>query len=521
MKRNDYIRKIVIFIIAAIALLCVAINATAEECAPGTHTLVEVITLKPTCNSEGRAITRCTVCGYVVQNSERTVSMLPHDFTWTTDVAPQCQVKGREHQVCKVCGAVGEYRDIAALDHDWDSWKVTTPSTCTEKGQETRVCKLNSLHKETRDLAPLGHNWGPWTTTKQPTCEVAGENTRVCQNDPSHKETTPISPIGHNWDSGKVTKDPDCTNPGVFTYTCKNDSSHTKTEPIAIVASAHKWDSGKVTKQPNCTEPGVRTYTCLINSAHTKTETIPIDPNAHDWDAGTVTKQPTCEQTGTKTYVCRLNSAHTKTETLPATGHKWDQGTITKKPTLTEEGEKLYVCQNDPTHTRIEKLGVVSMLNNTVCAFGPRLRDVNLYPYNTDLWYMFTPFDASKDGVQTYELVASNMYIVGSLTLTIRDGNLLIDYKLTDPYKFTVTLEFFTVLNRIGDLTKYEPEDLLSMRMSKNQPINLAETFGDDTSLVLYFCSRCDYTYSAKYLSLNYNSTEHQRLLGTMLYLMD
>ena len=77
------------------------------------------------------------------------------------------------------------------------------------------------------------------------------------------------------------------------------------------------------------------------------------------------------------------------------------------------------------------------------------------------------------------------------------------------------------MLNRIGDLTKYEPEDLLSMRMSRNQPINLAEKFGDDTSLVLYFCSRCDYTYSAKYQSLAYNSTAHQRLLGTMLYLMD
>ena len=136
---------------------------------------------------------------------------------------------------------------------------------------------------------------------------------------------------------------------------------------------------------------------------------------------------------------------------------------------------------------------------------------------------MFTPFDASQDGVQTYELVASNMYIVGSLTLTIKDGNLTVNYKLNDPYKFNVTLEFFTVLNRIGDLTQYEPEDLVRMGLGlkKNQPINLAEKFGDDTNLVLYFCSRCDYTYSAKYESLNYNSTAHKRLLNTMLDLMD
>ncbi len=523
MKNRYFFGRIVFLIIIGIALLCVAVNASAEECAPGTHNLVEVITLKPTCNAEGKAITKCTVCGYVVKSSERTVSMLPHDFTWTTDTAPQCQIKGREHQVCKVCGSIGEYRDLPALDHDWASWNVTTAATCTTEGVETRICKLNSAHKETRPIAPLGHKWGDWVTTKQPTCEAAGEKTRTCQNDPSHQEKDAIAPIGHKWDGGKVTKEPDCTNPGVKTYTCQNDPSHTKTEPIAVVPDAHKWDGGKVTKAPNCTEPGVKTYTCQINSAHTKTEAIPIEPNAHDWDNGTVTKAPTCEQPGVKTYVCRINAAHTKTETIPATGHKWDQGVVTKKPTLTEEGEKKYTCQNDPSHIRIEKLAVITMSNNTVCAFGPRLRDVNLYPYNTDLWYMFTPFDASKDGVQTYELVASNMYIVGSVTLTIKDGNLTINYKLNDPHKFTVTLEFFTVLNRIGDLVQYEPEDLVRMGLSlkKNQPINLAEKFGDDTNLVLYFCSRCDYTYSDKYTSLNYGSTAHQRLLNTMLDLMD
>ena len=531
MKNRNLICRLLFFAAMVTVVLSLAVCAVAESTDPcpegyphkGPFSYRNRV--NATCTETGRQDKYCDACGRFV--GTEIISAIGHQFEDSPKVITPatCLTAGLRQvsSICKVCNYNGGTKDesIPALGHDWGSWNVTTPATCTATGVETRICKRDSSHVETRPIAELGHNWGPWTVTKQPTCEAAGENTRVCQNDSSHKETSPISPIGHSWDNGKITKDPDCTNPGVFTYTCKNDSSHTKTEPIAIVSNAHKWDGGKVTKQPNCTEPGVRTYTCLINSDHTKTESIPIDPNAHDWDAGTITKQPTCEQTGTKTYVCRLNSTHTKTETIPATGHKWDQGTITKKPTLTEEGEKKYVCQNDPTHIRIEKLGVLTMTNNTVCAFGPRLRDVNLYPYNTDLWYMFTPFDASKDGVQTYELVASNMYIVGTLTLTIRDGNLLIDYKLADPYKFTVTLEFFTVLNRIGDLTKYEPEDLLSLRMSKNQPINLAEKFGDDTSLVLYFCSRCDYSYSAKYQSLNYNSTAHQRLLGTMLYLMD
>ena len=531
MKNRNHICRLLFFAAMVAVVLSLAVCAVAEgsdPCPDGAQHKGPFSyrnRVNATCTETGHQDKYCDACGRFV--GTEIISAIGHQYTESTRVitSPTCLTAGLQQKssICKVCGYNAGTTDetLPALGHDWGSWNVTTPATCTTAGVETRVCKRDSSHVETNPLAPLGHKWGPWSVTKQPTCEVPGENTRTCQNDSSHKETEPISPIGHKWDAGKVTKQPDCTNPGVRTYTCQNDSSHTKTESIPIVPDAHKWDGGKVTKQPNCTEPGVRTYTCQINSAHTKTESIPIDPNAHDWDNGTVTKQPTCDTPGVKTYVCRLNSAHTKTEPLPATGHKWDNGVVIKKPTLTEEGEKKYTCENDPTHTKIEKLPVVTMSNNTVCAFGPRLRDVNLYPYNTDLWYMFTPFDASKDGVQTYELVASNMYIVGTVTLTIRDGNLLIDYKLADTTKFTITLEFFTVLNRIGDLTQYEPEDLLYMRMNKNQAINLAENFGDDTSLVLYFCSRCTYTYSEKYQSLAYNSNAHQRLLNTMLSLMD
>ena len=529
MKKNS-ICRIVLFAAVLALLLAMASCAAAEDCTAETGHLGPFSFrnyINPTCTEPGQRDKYCDNCGKFLGTEP--IGAIGHQYESSERVitAPTCLTAGLKQisKICMVCKYNNGTQDVVlpALGHDWGSWYVSTPATCTNTGVETRVCKRDSSHVETRATAALGHKWGPWVITKQPTCEAAGENTSTCQNDPSHKQTQSIAPIGHKWDGGRVTKEPDCTYPGVRTYTCQNDPSHIRTESIPVVPNAHQWDSGKVTKTPNCTEPGVRTYTCQINSAHTKTESIPIDPNAHIWDNGTVTKAPTCDATGVKTYVCRLNAAHTKTETIPATGHKWDNGTITKKPTLTEEGEKKYVCENDPSHVRYEKIPVITMLNNTVCAFGPRLRDVNLYPYNTDLWYMFTPFDASKDGTQTYELVASNMYIVGSVTLTIRDGNLMIDYKLSDPYKFTITLEFFTVLNRISDVIKYEPEDLIRMGfgLKKNQAINLAENFGDDTNLVLYFCSRCDYTYSAKYQSLNYNSTAHQRLLGTMLYMME
>jgi hypothetical protein len=133
----------------------------------------------------------------------------------------------------------------------------------------------------------------------------------------------------------------------------------------------------------------------------------------------------------------------------------------------------------------------------------------------------FTVVDASLNGTQTYELVAADSVIVGDVTLTIRDGYLTIDYTLKGGDAIRVNLEFFTVLNRINDLSTYEPESLMSMKINRNQAINLNEMFPGDTHLVLYFCSRCSVRNNPAFRSLAYNSTPHRALLSQMMALMD
>jgi len=489
MKRIHSVWKIVLFAALLMLMVGLAVSAHADTCAPGTHKWYYDTHPAPSegrpCGSTYYVTDHCTVCG---ETWERTIIISPHKAgTPVERVVPADCLNSGTKTVTTYC------------------------IRCNEKMSET-----------TETLAALGHDWGAWVVTTQPTCETKGQETCTCNRDANHKQYRELAALGHNWDSGVITKQPDCTNPGVRTYTCQNDHNHTKTESIPIVPDAHKWDSGKVTKQPNCTEPGVRTYTCTINPSHTKTESIPIVPDAHVWDNGKVTTPATCEAPGERTYTCTLNPSHTKKETIPATGHKWDKGTITKQPSLTETGVKHYVCENDPSHTKDEILPKTTFSNNTICAFGPRLRDVDsyIYPNTTDEWYMFTPFDASQDGRQTFELVASNNYIVGSLTITIRDGKMTVDYTLNSS-TIDITLEFFTVLNQIQDIKVYEPEKLLNLNMKVRQPIDLQEKFGDDRNLVLYFCSRADYTYSNNFVKLDYESLAHQRLLNTMLTMMD
>ena len=400
-------------------------------------------------------------------------------------------------------------------------------ATCTEDGSQDKYCYACQQKIGNEPIIHIGHQYiSQEKPVSSATCTTDGlkqtyEVCRVCGYiDRDTIQDVTIPAYGHKWDNGVVISQPTCSAPGTKLYTCQNDPTHTKTEEIPINPNAHQYGPGVITKQPDCTTPGIITYTCALDSSHTYQETIPIVPDAHQWDNGTVTQPAGCETPGNTRYTCKLNPDHIRDVPIAPTGHKWDKGTITVEPTLEHTGIKHFVCENDSSHTKDEILPKVAFPNNTLCAFGPRLRDVNLYPNNTDVWYMFTPFDASKDGKQTFELVASNNYIVGTVTLTIKEGKLTVDYTLKgDTIK--VTLEFFTILPQIKAITVYEPEKLLDKNMKVRTPIDLEENFGEDRNLVLYFCSRIDYTYSATFTPLDYNSTTHQRLLNEMLNRMD
>ena len=403
-----------------------------------------------------------------------------HDLKENIYDPPTCEKEGHAYTYCTKCEYRSADRTVSKLPHDY-VWKTSVSPTCTGKGQDYQQCKVCGVMGTTREVDALGHNLGSAVTIKSPSCTETGTSRKTCTRC-SYFEDSTINALGHLWGTG-VTTPATCIAPATTTRICQRDSSHKDiTTSGSVDDTAHVWGDWKTSKKPTCTTPGQETRVCKLSSAHTQTRDTAIDPDAHVWDNGTYIVKPTTTSGGEIKYVCELNSNHTKT---------------VKVGPLARGG------------------------NNTICAFGPRLRDTNLYPYNTDDWYMFTPFDASQNGVQTFELIASNKYIVGTVTLTIQDGSLKVDYTLKDPGNFKINLEFFTVLNRINDLTDYEPENLMHLAMNKGQFINLQEKFGDDTNLVLYFCSRCNFTYSNKISEMNYESTTHQRLLQNMLALMD
>ena len=474
-------RKGLLFLGMAALLLCAALPALADSCGDGKHTIVYQTIQEPTCTQTGTRLRYCSVCGE--QFGSETLGIVAH--------TPGAQVE-----------------------------TVVKAPTCTGYGEKlvTVSCAVcgRKLTESTVAIKPTGHVWGEWSTVTAPQCEKVGLEARVCALDASHKEQRAIPALGHSWGEYAVTTAPTCTASGVGTALCQRDSGHTRTR--AVAALGHQWGEYVITVAPTCTTAGEAVSICQHDSAHTARKNLAA--LGHQWSAWTVTVQPSCESAGSRYRVCAHDASHQETQALKATGHQHTHWVVIKEATFLEQGLRERYCDDCGKLLKTEKIPVKAYRNNTLCAFGPRLRDVDLYPYNTDLWYMFTPFDASRDGRQTYELVASNMYVAGTLTIDVQDGNVTVDYQVNGD-NIQVTSEFFTILKTIGDLHTYEPENLSALAMRRRTPYSIENDFGGDTNLVLYFCSRVDYTIVRNVTRLSYESAAHRELLRNMLDIMD
>lgn len=123
--------------------------------------------------------------------------------------------------------------------------------------------------------------------------------------------------------------------------------------------------------------------------------------------------------------------------------------------------------------------------NNTVCSFGPHFRNVT--PDLTSKWYMFTPLDLSRDGVQTYELVAGNVFVIGDVTIEVKGDNLTVNYHYCSNDILDKD-QFFTIFGDYDEITTVEPEQL--NRMEYNKTYSIQNDLGGDTSVLLFVCNR-------------------------------
>lgn len=128
--------------------------------------------------------------------------------------------------------------------------------------------------------------------------------------------------------------------------------------------------------------------------------------------------------------------------------------------------------------------------NNTACVMGLSLREMD--PALTDKWYNILPVRVDRDGKQIFPLVASNLYIVGSVTVTVRGDWVTVTYKYLgndDMQNLGETVAWFTSMDQVTADYLANPESncRFGRRLSREKDLN-----GQPAAL-LFICNRLTY----------------------------
>lgn len=121
---------------------------------------------------------------------------------------------------------------------------------------------------------------------------------------------------------------------------------------------------------------------------------------------------------------------------------------------------------------------------------------LSLRPALTDQWIMLTPIDLADEGRQNYQLIANNRNEVGWVKTIIQDGTLTVQTEILDGVK--VIDPFLTFFKDLNDIKTLDVRLLANKRFPLEQPIPIAQTFGEDQKVLLYLHITADYAANVK-----------------------
>ena len=155
---------------------------------------------------------------------------------------------------------------------------------------------------------------------------------------------------------------------------------------------------------------------------------------------------------------------------------------------------------------------------NTICSFGPQFREVS--PRMTDLWYMFTPLDLSRDGTQRFDLIAANMFVIGEVTVTVKNGRFQVDYRYYSP-QIEIGREYFNIYLDYDSIEESNLDNLHAQkRFGYGRSYSIADKLEGDTDVVLFVCNTATFqkeTGLTSYYSNNPDRIEQRERMLKMI----
>lgn len=510
----------------------------ADEKPSADHTWVKN-EVKATCTSFGMMIRDCSVCD---KHEEFQIDKLAHkaDFTKPTVVkAPTCTEAGLTTYPCYMCNQDGMIKEYpAALGHSYVPHAYKAPTCgadgvenyytcnrCTKIWAADQVTEISSIPvipaNKNGHIKPVGEK--PVYTDCTATNNYYLYDCTVC-----HKEILEYIPASsHDFDTVEEciqkgnTGSAWCTTGDTVTVECSKCGVESS---VKIPALGHKWGNWNYGKAATCTTELVAERWCARCSDGYEMKVIE-EALGHNWILETGT-DATCEKEGKGTRICARCKSKQLNVTIPAKGHSFTKTVETVKPTCDAQGYTVFGCancdatqkgnytaalghnyswvvvtkpseagngKNEYTCAVCKKVADTKVVkytkyyyNNTMTSFGPTTKEL----VGGNDWYRVTPVDLTVDGVYTYDLIASNKYVVGKVTIAVNAGTLTVSYKANG---VDVKDEALLIYASKADLATGT-----AVTAPVGAAINAAETFGADTKVLVSLILTGDYDAAGK-----------------------
>ena len=170
---------------------------------------------------------------------------------------------------------------------------------------------------------------------------------------------------------------------------------------------------------------------------------------------------------------------------------------ITEDPIPTEE-------QYRPEEKEPERIPVTWYPSNTVCVGGLEFRQEK--PGLTKKWYNFAAIDLSKQGKQAFELVASNLYVIGVVIVDVDGDSVTVEWRLnkqgTVDANFKNESEFLTFFHDLASVESVEPSSIATS-YKFGEPISIEKDLEGDTNVLLYIRNVATYCNNLSYKHQN------------------
>ena len=484
------------------------ITVTAAECAANGHKLVSYKICK-NCGETYGEVTKtdynvsmqgkkneCGVegysdhyaCGICWATKDKVVyPALTHDYSLQVSYTPaDCLNEGKRVMQCKVRNVNGEFCDdtkeivVPVTGHTKSNdWHVVAAATCTEKGIEQSLCVVCKVVADYREIPALGHDFytakeimtvtGSAYHYQLPDCDDAGWAYARCKNGCAADKYVELPAQDHDWSAW--TTDPyDCEDGTVGTRECERcGEDDTK---VFVEGTGHKWVviAGV---EPTCEDAGIIDRECSVAGCPVKQYNIYVPATGHQNYEVVAETAPECGKAGSITKKCD-DCGKTVTEAIPALQHAYEWVEAVK-PSAAGNGKNEYTCELCGDVSKTETVKYTKWYyNNTMTSFGPTTKEL----VGGSDWYRVTPVDLAVDGVYTYDLIASNKYVVGTVTITVNAGALTVSYSTKSSVE--VNDESLLIYASKADLAAGT-----AVTAPVGAAINATETFGADTKVLV------------------------------------